>query len=191
MTIKANKWQKKEKKRPITLFVYNFTILMLILQSNNFERSFLSLSYITFAIFPIFSLFSYHTKEYEPNFNWYKYLKNHKIVIIIFISLIISQWPMNHIIANELVGAHNTWIENGMKEKSFYNSYNASKIASFDGSIHDYLMNYNPDNIQIQTYSGTQIAFSDQYNNLDVYIVYQLDGVDWKLQFIDLIDISK
>lgn len=111
-------------------------------------------------------------------------MKTHKVIVVVFLILLIGQWPVNRMVAGELLKAHHEWVEESMIEKEYYGSYNEYKLAEYEGEIHEYLIQYKPKEVQISDYYGTQIYFMDSYKNSKVSISYRLDGMRWELTSI-------
>ncbi|MEA3423691.1 MAG: hypothetical protein U9Q80_07860 [Bacillota bacterium] len=187
MMVKAEKWQKKNGK-DIKLSIYSFVVLMLLFQSMLWDRSMLTASFLMFGFLPILVLFNYQKKDYEPDFTWTEYFTRKKFLIVVFAFLIVVQWPLNRLIAGELLKEHHQWVAKSIESDEFFH-YNQFVVSTYDdGEVYDYLLQYNQEDVQINSYTGTQINFQDEYQGKIVSIHYRLDGAKWMLAHIDLIE---
>ena len=186
MMLKARNWQKKNGK-DIKLLVYSFVVFMLLSQSMIWNRSMLTASFLMFGFLPILVLFNYQKKDYESDFTWTEYFTRKKFLVVVFILLIVVQWPLNRLIAGELLKEHHQWVAESLESNEFLH-YNQFALSTYDGVIYDYLLKYNQEDVQINSYTGTQINFQDKYQGKIVSIHYQLEGVSWVLASVDLFE---
>ncbi len=121
MVLRADRWRKIHG-RDIKLGAYSFTLMALINISYvwDLSRVELTVTYLLLSIYPLFLLFHYQTKKYEPEFTWKGYLSSHKYVVAILVVLIIVQLPMNRVIAKELLKSHEVWVSESFNEKKRY-----------------------------------------------------------------------
>lgn len=90
-------------------------------------------AYLLLSVYPLILLFQYQKQEYEPEFTWKDYLRSHKYVVAILIVLIIVQFPMNRVIAKELLKAHEVWVSGSFNDQKEIASYNEAVLTHYDG----------------------------------------------------------
>ncbi|MBN2259303.1 MAG: hypothetical protein JW702_02035 [Clostridiales bacterium] len=189
MVSRTDRWGKKYGKSfKFAPYAMTILVLMNLMWIWDLDRTTLTFIYVLLSLFPLFLLFDYQKKEYEPEFRWSEYLKSHKYVLVIFVLLIIAQLPLNRLIAKELLQAHHVWVGESLEIKDSFSSYNEAMLSNYEGEQREYLENYDESKMRIAVAGSEAIIFDEEWNGYHVSIHYELERGHWYIKHIFMIN---